>query len=151
MSKLLTQCIHERKLLLEEAQKTGVEVTSFPAESIDSVLKNYDEILERGFEENKADSKAWYYSQEAALLKRMRDFKEDTLYFLSHFHTDPDNNLSERKLRTCKLKQKNSGGFRTFAGLRDYSDILTLLDNHNNNSELLLDLRNLINRSYIHS
>lgn len=147
MFDLLTHCIHERKVLLEEAQKAGIEVTSFPEEFIDSVSKKYDEILEKGFEENKADSDAWYYSQELALLNRMRNFKEDTLYFLSHFHTDPDNNLSERKLRTCKLKQKNSGGFRTFAGLSDYSDILTLFDNHESNSELLPDLRNLLSRS----
>ena len=54
------------------------------------------------------------------LLLRLKDFKEDTLRFL-HDHEVPfTNNLSEQSLRMVKVKQKVSGGFRTFDGAKDF-------------------------------
>ena len=57
------------------------------------------------------------------LINAHRDRKSDILRFLY----DPDvpftNNLAERDLRMIKVKQKVSGGFRTFIGASNYCTI----------------------------
>lgn len=50
------------------------------------------------------------------LLIRLRDYKSDVLRFLSHKDVPFTNNLAEQDIRMMKVKQKISGGFRTFKG-----------------------------------
>lgn len=54
------------------------------------------------------------------LLIRLRDYKTDTLRFLSHEDVPFTNNLAEQDIRMMKVKQKISGGFRTFAGAETF-------------------------------
>ena len=55
------------------------------------------------------------------LLRRLRDYKEDTLRFLENPEVSFTNNQAERDLRMVKTKQKVSGGFRTKQGADEFA------------------------------
>lgn len=57
------------------------------------------------------------------LLDRFRDHPNQILAFLRDFAVPFDNNQSERDLRMMKLRQKNSGTFRSFAALVNFCRI----------------------------
>lgn len=54
-------------------------------------------------------------------------YKENYLNFLKDFEFLFDDNLSEGDLRATKLKKKVSGCHRSFEGLKDYSNIRTII------------------------
>ena len=76
------------------------------------------------------------------MLDRLRDYKENTLAFLTHPRIPFDNNQGERDLRMAKLKQKISGCFRghdggkMFARTRGYISTL-----RKNNQKILTSLQ----------
>jgi len=57
------------------------------------------------------------------LLIRLRDYKADVLRFLYDPAVPFTNNRAEQDLRMVKLKQKISGGFRTFQGAQTFATI----------------------------
>jgi transposase len=58
-----------------------------------------------------------------SLLERLRDHADECLRFAFKHGVPFSNNLSERDIRMAKLKQKVSGGFRSFAGAVDFCRI----------------------------
>ena len=54
------------------------------------------------------------------LLVRLRDCKEETWRFLTHFECPFTNNQAEQDIRMIKVKQKISGGFRTMKGAETF-------------------------------
>jgi len=69
------------------------------------------------------------YEQHPAtnLLLRLRDNRTAVLAFLHHQHVPFDNNLAERDLRMMKVKQKISGGFRTWDGAESFAAVRSYL------------------------
>ena len=62
------------------------------------------------------------------LQKRMRDFRNYHLYFLSHPEIDYTNNISERELRKFKRKQKQAVVLRSDSGGQHICDALTIIE-----------------------
>ena len=58
-----------------------------------------------------------------ALVKRLREWREEVLRFMTNFSVPFDNNGSERDLRMVKLQQNTSGCFRTAAGAERFCRI----------------------------
>jgi transposase len=61
------------------------------------------------------------------LLIRLRDYKTETLRFLSDFDVPFTNNLAERDLRMMKVKAKISGCFRTLQGAAEFACLRSIV------------------------
>lgn len=111
----------KRKELIEQ------KITQFTSEEIIEYENKYDEIIQKGMEENKETPSKYLKDKEKAVLKRVKKYKENYLKYLRDFELPFDDNLSERDLRATKLKKKVSGCHRSFEGLKDYSNIRTII------------------------
>ena len=103
------------------------KITQFTSEEIIEYENKYDEIIQKGMEENKETPSKYLKDKEKAVLKRLKKYKENYLKYLRDFELPFDDNLSERDLRATKLKKKVSGCHRSFEGLKDYSNIRTII------------------------
>jgi transposase len=107
------------KLAVEEKTLNEAEIFDFRNE--------YDEILENGRLEFLQREKSDYNGDDIRLLRRLKEYKEQHLLFLSDSNVPFDNNQAERDLRMIKAKTKISGCFRAndgdsiFAVLKSYT------------------------------
>jgi transposase len=88
-------------------------------ETIKAFIHRYRRIVQQGFNANPDRDpvrKRKNHSKAQRLLRRFKDFEEQTLAFLLDFRVPFDNNLAERDIRMVKLQQKISGCFRTKKG-----------------------------------
>ena len=60
------------------------------------------------------------------MVNRLRGCKDPYLLFMRDYAAPFTNNLSERDLRHCKIKQKSSGCYRAWHGLLDHCKIRSL-------------------------
>ena len=123
-------------LLMEMNQSVNLAKSEATA-SLDSAQiiafeTKYEEILERGFQENpllpppeNAPKRQGRPKQSKAknLLDRLKNNQEAVLRFLHNFQVPFDNNQAERDVRMMKLKQKISGGFRSESGAQMFCRI----------------------------
>jgi transposase len=104
--------------------------TALDADALAEYQARYDEILEQGRVEFFAGDKLDYNSEDMKLLRRLKEYKQQHLRFLSDFQVPFDNNLAERDLRMIKSKTKVSGCFRgseggsVFATIKSYTSTL---------------------------
>src|SRR6266481_127589 len=118
--------------------KAAVAATPEPAlrlslSELTAFEKRYDAVVQAGFEANPtpgpttegAEKKRGRPKQPPPvnLLIRLRDFKGPVLAFMTDFRVPFDNNQGERDIRVVKVKQKVSGGFRTFEGAQRFGRI----------------------------
>ena len=61
------------------------------------------------------------------LLRRLHQFKDETLRFLVDFDVPFTNNLAEQALRMMKVKMKISGAFRTFDAAQDFAALRSVI------------------------
>jgi transposase len=84
----------------------------------------YDELLERGFEIlRKMDHKSFGRNELRRMLNRLRDYKTAYMLFINNYDAPFTNNQAERDLRPSKTKQKVSGCFRSWRGLKAFAAI----------------------------
>jgi len=63
-----------------------------------------------------------------AFQKRLVKFQDYVFAFLDNPEIPPDNNGSERAIRNFKVKQKNSGFFKSIEGANIYAVIRSIID-----------------------
>ncbi len=66
-------------------------------------------------------------SKTVNLLLRLRDKEDEVLRFMTHEHARFDNNQAERDLRMNKVRQKVSGGFRSFQAGKEFMDLRSFI------------------------
>ena len=100
---------------------------AFSTSALERYYARYGELIARGREENKTTSNRIAKKEEKTLLNRLEKYKENHLLFLRDFRVYFDDNMSERDLRMCKIRQKMSGGFRKESGIRMFCNIMSLI------------------------
>lgn len=105
----------------------GNNITHFTPGEIIEYENKYDEIIQKGINQNKSTPSKYLKNKEKAVLNRLIKYKEKYLNYIKDFDFPFDDNLSERDLRATKLKKKVSGCHRTFKGLKDYINIRTII------------------------
>jgi len=124
-----------RKLLQFMCKYRGFYSEDIPKDKIARLEKIYDRIVAEGLQYHAVKrqelERAWVYTKKRYpghnLLLRLQKFREDVLRFLHNPAVPFTNNQAERDLRMMKLKQKISGGFRTYKGAEVFVRIRTLL------------------------
>ena len=110
-----------KKLLLRAKQMTEEHVQdgSLPAEKIETIIKEYNEIIFQGFlyHENLPSllqQKRGKLKQRAGknLVNRLANYQISVLQFINDLSLPFTNNQAEQDIRMVKLKQKISGSFR---------------------------------------
>jgi transposase len=120
-------------LLLTMKQHCQQMPDGLPTARIHEFETQFDAVLQCGFEENPIlpcppnSTKRIAQHPATNLLIRLRDYRDAVLAFIRYPQVPFDNNLAERDLRMMKLKQKISGGFRTWAGAEVFVAIRTYL------------------------
>ena len=105
-------------------------------EQLVAVYEYYDAILERAKIENALPEpevrgekvKAVKSDKVAALIKRLAKHKAGFCLFFEDYTVPRSNNQAERDFRMFKVKQKVSGGFRTFYGCEDYACLMSFIN-----------------------
>lgn len=118
---LLYEIKKQKELLMEQ----GVEC--FTDEAVKDYSRRYDEILQKGWDENKNLSWESVASDERALLRRLEKYKADHLRFATDFCVEFTNNISESDLRFIKNRTKLSGGFRQKSGRKMCCRLMSII------------------------
>ena len=130
---MMADLLLEIKKTVEATQENGTEGLS--SEVFTQFEQRYDHLITTGYLVNprppplpatgKKPKKRGRLAQTPPLnlLDQLRDFKPQTLAFMTDFRVAFDHNQAERDVRMVKVKQKVSGGFRTLAGANDFARI----------------------------
>lgn len=122
LSRLLCEINRKKKELMEQKK------AFFGALELSEYESRYDELLEKGWKENKNTGHRYAKREEKTLLSRLTKYRNNHLLFMYDFAVSFDNNLSERDLRKAKNRQKMAGGFRKESGRQMYCAILTVIE-----------------------
>lgn len=118
--------------LLCEINDTARYARTAGAHAIDKRLLaayryRYQEIISAGRAANPSPAGHGARSPAANLLARLGGFATDVLRFAHDLRVPFDNSLAERDIRMVKLRQKISGGLRTWAGAKTFCTIRSYL------------------------
>jgi len=139
-------------LLKEQLEKTNTErnqkisegAEAFEDAYVKAFFAEFDRIMLKATEENRADYNKYYGQDERTLILRVLEYKDNYLAWVVNFNLPFSNNLSERSLRGAKSKMKISGQFQNeetaghYAVIKSY--IETCYRNGINETEALVRL-----------
>jgi len=131
------------KAAVEQAQTQGQ--TQLSANEITQVEQQYRDLIDTGLRLNPANPPLPHargrpkQTPARNLLERLDTYQADVLRFLHDFQVPFDNNQAERDIRMMKLKQKISGGFRSWEGSRVFCRIRGYLSTLKKQGYSLLD------------
>ncbi len=111
--------------LTREARHSGA--SALDPRVIEDCHTRYEAILAAGEAANPAPGGHKARSTAVRLLFRLRKYTADVLRFVHDLRVPFDNNLVERDIRMVKLRQKISGGLRTWDGARIFCAIRSYL------------------------
>jgi len=131
----------------ETCEATSENCLTEDSAELASIRVRYDAVTAKGLAQNlpppetskKKKRGRRKQSKAKNLLDRLRDFKTETLAFLTHPLIPFDNNQGERDIRMAKLKQKISGCFRGETGGKIFSRIRGYVSTLRKNDRKILD------------
>jgi hypothetical protein len=100
----------------------------------------YDALLESGFEILRGmEAKSFGRDELRRMLNRLRDYKAAYMLFINNYDAPFTNNQAERDLRPSKTKQKVSGCFRSWRGMKAFAAIGSYFSTLKKSSRNLLE------------
>ncbi len=125
MKKFLSGLIHQYK------QCNG----SFSEEEIDAYRKEYNQILVLAEKEYEEHPPTKYYKDGFNLAKRLKQYANNHLLFLTMKNVPYTNNHSELLLRQIKRKAKQVGSYRSDESLTDFCAMLGVIETAKQNQQ----------------
>lgn len=119
---LLTKMNNKRKRLIEK------EKEEFEQEELNKFEDKFEKIMIEANKENAEETQRYYVSEEATLILRILDYKNEYLLWVYDFDIPFTNNLSERSLRGAKSKMKSAGQFWSEESAKWYATIKTYIE-----------------------
>ena len=116
----IQQAIHDRNQAIQQGK------SAFPDDYILTFFETFNQIMIQANAEHDEHPARYYYKEEAALLLRIMDYKNNYFAWVTCFDLPVTNNLSERSLRGSKTHMKVSGQFLSveyanyYAALQSY-------------------------------
>ena len=119
MLELIREMIHYRNSITDKNPDP---------DEVKELVSKYNETLELARGEYEYEPPSNYYKDGYNLYKRMDEYKDSHLLFLHNFSVPATNNLSERKGRVFKRKQKQVMAFRSFDSLIYLCNSMSIID-----------------------
>jgi DNA-directed RNA polymerase subunit RPC12/RpoP len=119
---LLENTNSQRNAAIESGQK------AFENGYVKDFYREFDQIMLKAAEENKADYNKYYGKDERTLILRILKYKDNYLSWVVNFDLPFSNNLSERALRGIKSKMKISGQFQSEKSARNYAAVKSYIE-----------------------
>lgn len=119
---LLTKTNKKRKRLIEKGKE------EFEQEELNKFEDKFEKIMIQANKENREEKQKYYVSEEATLILRILDYKNEYFLWVYDFDVPFTNNLSERSLRGAKSKMKSAGQFWSEESAKWYASIKTYIE-----------------------
>ena len=114
--------IHDRNKALEGGKK------EFDFHYVEQFFSKFNQILMEAEEEHEKNPDEAYCKEEAALIRRLLEYKNNYFAWVACFELPVTNNLSERSLRDAKTHMKVSGQFRNMEYAGYYATIKSYVE-----------------------
>ena len=122
LAKLLTDTNRQREEWISQ------NVSGFNPATLSAFFDQFNNIMIDAYRENKEANSKYYATDEATLILRILDYKNEYLAWVVDFSLPFTNNLSERSLRGAKSKMKVSGQFQNIKTASYYADIKSYIE-----------------------
>jgi transposase len=142
----MKELLRKIKGKVEKAKERQGELS---VRQIQTYEQRYDNLIRRGMKANprlkdpegkKRRRGRIRQSPPRNLLLRLRNHKRAVLLFMRDFRIPFDNNQAERDIRMTKVKQKISGGFRSWQGAEVFCLIRGYISTARKNGQRVLDI-----------
>ncbi len=107
--------------------RNGLGEDDLDPEAVEEFERRYDEILEKAREEYEYEPPSDSYREGYNLYQRLVKYKESELLFLHDKRVPANNSLCERLARVYKRKQKQMITMRSYEGLENLCDGLSIV------------------------